>query len=144
MNPKHREQSINRWWTAASSLLVVQLLWRWMVICFVNLWPEQLCRNINVKQTDNVRYEQNKWNKGWNHVKKEAERISVCWNLLHQRRRKHGTAIPPPANFIIHPSIKHGCRLHWRRRKGKGEDTRRGFRRRREEEEERGGEQGGF
>lgn len=144
MNPKYREQSINQWWTAASGLLVVQSLWRWMFFLLHSLTWTALYEHQCKISSDNVRYEQNKWNKGRNNVKKEAERVSVCWNLLHQRRRKHGTTIPPPANFIIHPSIKHGCRLHWRRRKRKGEDTRRGFRRRREEEAERGGEQGGF
>lgn len=32
-------------------------------------------------------------------------------NLLQQRRRKHGTTIPPSATFIIIPSIKHGCQI---------------------------------
>lgn len=67
-------------------------------------------------------------------------------DLLHQRRRKHGTTIPPPATFIITPSIKHGCGSHWRRRKKRerrGLKERRGFRKRRRgrkgdgEEEER-------
>lgn len=71
-------------------------------------------------------------------------------DLLHQRRRKHGTRIPPPATFIIPPSIKHGCGLHWRRRgerRGqqprKSRKGRKGERRRKrgkdkEEEEEEG------
>lgn len=47
-------------------------------------------------------------------------------DLLHQRRRKHGTTIPPPATFIITLSIKHGRGLHWRRRgERKGADGRR-------------------
>lgn len=39
-------------------------------------------------------------------------------NLLQRGRRKHRTAIPPPATFIITPSIKHAARYHWRRREG--------------------------
>lgn len=63
------------------------------------------------------------------HGRKEEERqdfsLSEESDLLHQRRREHGTTIPPPATFIITLSIKHDCRLHWRRGEeegGKAED----------------------
>ncbi len=69
--------------------------------------------------------------------RKETERQDFSLlkesDLLHQRRRKHGTTIRPPATFIITPSIKHGCGLHWRRRRGerRGLKERKGFRKRR-------------